>query len=181
MIGATPASPTLIILCGLPFSGKTTLGRVLSNGIGAVHLEMDRIVVEQGGSFEPGGLSNEVWIAAYKEGHRRLDRLLAAGRPVVWDAVSFRWSHREKLRRMASQHGVRSYLIWLDILLPEINRRRVANQLSRSRGDVADADFAMVANGFQPPRAEEGAVRYDPMKDSIPMLIDRLNVFTIPA
>jgi hypothetical protein len=59
-----------------------------------------------------------------------------------------------------------------------ITRQRDANRLSRTRGDVADADFRMVADGFQPPRAEEGAVRYDPTAVSLPTLIDRLDLLT---
>lgn len=175
MRGATPAPPVLVMLCGLPFSGKSTLGRTLSNALGAVHLEIDQIVISQGGSFEVGALANPVWVAAYKEGHWRLDEFLAAGRPVIWDAVSFRWSHREKLRRLASQHGARSHLIWLDVPLAEIGKRRAANRISGARGDVPDANFALVADGFQPPRADEAAVRYNPATESIAKLIARLD------
>lgn len=151
MSGMKPVPPALMILCGLPFSGKSTLGRALSDAIGADHVEIDQIVISQGGSFTSGPLSNIVWVAASKEGHQRLDRLLATGRSVIWDAVSFRWSHREKLRRLASQHDAHSHLIWLDVPLAEIGRRRTANRISGARGDVPDADFALVADGFQPP------------------------------
>lgn len=178
MNGARSASPVLIMLCGLPFSGKSTLGRTLSDAIGAVYLELDQIVISQGGRFEDGPLPTAVWIAAYQEGHRQLGAFLEAGRSVVWDAVSFRWSHREKLRRMAQQHGVSTRLVWLDIPLIEISRRRAANRLLRARGDVADADFAMVAEGFQTPRADEGAVRYDPAQNPLPELIESLNLVT---
>lgn len=178
MSGIKPCAPAVMVLCGLPFSGKSTLGRALSDATGAVHVEIDKIVISQGSNFTSGTLSSTVWVAAYREGHRRLDELLATQGSVIWDAVSFRWSHREKLRRLASQHDARCKLIWLDIPLAEIGRRRNENRLSGARADVPDAEFAMVADGFQPPRADEGAVRYDPLTDSIPLLLDRLDVYT---
>jgi predicted ATPase len=35
-----PSKPTLYILCGLPFSGKTTLARALADRCGFVHTEV---------------------------------------------------------------------------------------------------------------------------------------------
>ena len=178
MTPALASAPRLIVLCGLPFSGKSTLGRRLADELGLVHLELDQIMASQGVDLSAGAISNAVWITGYREGHRQLDRLLVARRSVVWDAVSFRWSHREKLRRMAKQHGASIHLIWLDIPLADVAQRRAANRLRPVRGDVADADFAMVADGFQPPRAEEAAVRYDPPTNTIANLIERLGVLS---
>ncbi|MDQ3168330.1 MAG: ATP-binding protein, partial [Chloroflexota bacterium] len=130
--------------------------------LGLRHVEVDAIVRDQGGTFGPDPLPRVAWVEAYREGHRRLGDLLAGGEPAVWDAVSFRWSHREALRRLATRSGRTSRLVWVDPAGAEIGRRRAENRLVPRRGDVPEAEFAGVAAGFQAPRPEEGATRYDP-------------------
>ena len=154
--------PGLVVLCGLPFAGKSTLARDLAARLGMRHVEIDAIVREQGGRFGPDPLPRAAWVAAYREGHRRLGELLARDEPAVWDAVSFRWSHREALRRLATRAGRASRLVWVDPSAAEIARRRLENRVVPRRGDVPEAEFAGVVAGFQAPRPEEGATRYDP-------------------
>jgi predicted kinase len=48
----------LIVVCGLPATGKTTLSRVLARGLGAVHLRIDTIeqaIVRAGAAGHPLG------------------------------------------------------------------------------------------------------------------------------
>ncbi len=174
-------APDLIVLCGLPFSGKSTLARDLAARLGMRHVEVDAIVREQGGTFGPNPLPRQAWVAAYREGHRRLAEILAGGEPTVWDAVSFRWSHREALRRLAARAGRTSRLVWVDPAAMEIARRRADNRLVRRRGDVPEAEFAGVAAGFQAPRPEEGATRYDPAMMSVEELIAILTTLDDPV
>ncbi len=174
-------TPGLIVLCGLPFAGKSTLARDLASRLGMRHVEVDAIVREQGINFGPAPLPREAWVTAYREGHHRLRDLLAGGTPAVWDAVSFRWSHREALRRLATRQGWTSWLVWIAPPAAEIARRRVDNRLVPRRGDVPEAEFAGVAAGFQPPRPDEGATRYDPAMMSVEELIAILTTLDHPV
>lgn len=175
---AGEASPDLIVLCGLPFAGKSTLARDLAARLGMRHVEVDAIVREQGGTFGPDPLPRAAWVTAYREGHRRLGHLLAGGTPAVWDAVSFRWSHREALRRLATRQGRTSHLVWVSPPGVEIARRRAENRLVPRRGDVPEAEFAGVAAGFQAPRPDEAATRYDP---AMMTLDDLITILTEPG
>jgi predicted kinase/catechol 2,3-dioxygenase-like lactoylglutathione lyase family enzyme len=148
-------------MCGLPFAGKSTLARALATRLGAVHLELDAINVERGLGRGGAPLSDADWAATYREGRRRLEDHLAAGHSVVYDAVSFRWAHREQLRRIARRHGAAATVVHVAPPVAEIGRRRRANRARPTRGDVRPKDFALVAQGFQPPRPEEATLVYD--------------------
>jgi len=159
--GGTVVVPRLLILCGLPFAGKSTLARALAAALGAVHLELDAVNRERGLGLDGSPISRSAWTATYREGRRRLEGHLAAGRTVVYDAVTFRWAHREQLRRVARRHGASATVVWVATPVAEIGRRRRANREHRTRRDVRPADFALVAGGFEPPRADEAALVYD--------------------
>lgn len=161
-------------MCGLPFAGKSTLARALAARLGAVHLELDAINAERGLGRRGAALSNAEWAATYREGRRRLENHLAAGRSVVYDAVSFRRAHREQLRRVARRHGASAAVVHLATPVAEIGRRRRANRDRPTRGDVRPEDFALVAEGFQAPGPDEDAVTYDDPSVPPDLWADRL-------
>ncbi len=159
--GVEDTPPRLVVLCGLPFAGKSTLARALAPTLGAVHLELDAVNSERGLGRDGVPISRAQWVATYREGRRRLEDHLAAGRTVVYDAVTFRWAHREQLRRVARRHGADGVVVWVATPVAEIGRRRRANRERPTRRDVRPEDFALVARGFEPPRPEEAALVYD--------------------
>lgn len=165
-VAAAPASsgrrPHLIALCGLPFSGKSTLARALASRLGLVHVEVDQILRERGVDLAGEPISRDAWIAAYREAHHRLETLLAANRSVVHDATSFRRVQRHRLRRIAAQHGAGFTLVHVDVSVAEALVRRARNRRTGERGDVRDEDFAQVVADWQEPDAEEAAIRYNP-------------------
>ncbi|MDP9370345.1 MAG: ATP-binding protein [Chloroflexota bacterium] len=155
-------SPRLLIMCGLPFSGKSTLARELAARLRFVHLELDAVNVERGAGLDGGVITREDWLAAYRESYRRLDGLLNEGCSVVFDATNFRRAHRERLRRAARRAGAVAMVVYLDMPESETRDRLLRNRAAPLRYDVRDEDFAQVAVGFQPPGEDENVVRCDP-------------------
>ncbi|MDP9371911.1 MAG: ATP-binding protein [Chloroflexota bacterium] len=160
------ARPRLLILCGLPFAGKTTLARELEQRRGFARVEIDAINAERGVWDDRHGMSPEEWDETYRESYRRLEAPLRKGRSVIYDATNFTREQRDRPRAIAARHGVPATVIYLDVPEAEARRRWQRNREAGLRADVRDEDFALVVGAFEPPAGDEAAVRYDP---SVPL------------
>ena len=92
----------LIVLSGLPGSGKTTLARALSDASGAVHLRLD--TVEQA-LVESGRETRPVSPAGYHVLRALAGDLLRQGHTVVADSVNPLTVTREAWRQVAREAG----------------------------------------------------------------------------
>jgi predicted kinase len=102
----------LFILCGLPFSGKSTLARAMAEYLDIVHIELDSVHGERGIDLKGEPPTREDWIEAYRRSFRRLDKVLAERHSVVFDATSYRRVHRQRLARIASKYDVPATIIY---------------------------------------------------------------------
>src|SRR5215212_10518349 len=110
-----PMTQHLFLLCGLPFSGKSTMGRALETQLGIVHIEVDRHHLDRDGAFPERRVQRPEWISAYRAAYAQVEAALDAGKSVVFDAVSFRRVQRDRIRRIAMKHGIQMTIIYLDI------------------------------------------------------------------
>jgi predicted kinase len=157
--------PHLFILCGLPFSGKSTLARAMTERLDIVHIELDSVHGERGLDLKGEPPSREDWIEAYRRSFRKLDKVLAQGNSAVFDATSYRRIHRQRLGRIAARHGVSTTIIYLDVDETEAKRRRDENRATNERPNVRDDDFALVSGEMQLPSLDENPVIYHPTDD----------------
>ena len=153
--------PVVYVLCGVPFAGKSTLARAMAARLGAVHLEIDVVVRELDLGGEGGHLARAAWVAAYREAQRRLDRLLADGRSVVYDATNFRRLMRARVRAIVAARGADAVTVLVVPPPAEVAAQRARNRREPTRPDVPETAFTEVAAGFQPPMPDEEAVAYD--------------------
>jgi len=65
------------------------------------------------------------------------------------------------VRAIAEKCGVPSQVIYVDVPENVARARLQQNRKTLLRYDVRDDDFALVADNFQPPTAEENVLRYD--------------------
>jgi predicted kinase len=157
--------PHLFILCGLPFSGKTTLARTMAERLDVVHIELDSVHGERGVDLKGEPPSREDWIEAYRRSFRKLDEVVANGNSAVFDATSYRRVHRQRLGRIAARYGVSTTIIYLDVNEDEAKRRRDENRGTNERPNVRDDDFALVSGEMQLPSPDEYPVIYHPTYD----------------
>src|SRR5688572_29891962 len=109
------AGPSLVVLCGLPGTGKSTVAGTLAGRIGAAYVSSD-IVRKQLAGLDPrthaGAADREGLYApgmterVYAELRRRADEHLAAGRAVVVDAMHGFASERAAALAVAAARGV---------------------------------------------------------------------------
>jgi len=151
---------TLYIMCGLPFSGKTTLAHALASECGLVHLDLDALARAKS-LFPEDGINDEQWGYIFGEIYQQVAALLASGESVVVDAVNFDKAGRERFRTIAQQRGSSVYVIYINLPIQEIEQRRQANQANTQRPPVRDKDFVELATEFEVPTIEENLLIYD--------------------
>lgn len=148
--------PRLVLLCGLPASGKTTLARELADAYGAVRLNPDEwesaLDVDPFDEAFQARLEAQFWELA--------QRLLVLGTSVVLEWGFWARSERDEKRRAARTLGVPVELCFLDAPYEELVRR-VATRHAAGGIAITENHMERYRRIFQPPTDDELAL-YDP-------------------
>ncbi|MEW6722506.1 MAG: AAA family ATPase [Candidatus Micrarchaeota archaeon] len=122
----------LIIVCGLPGSGKTTLARALARNLGGVHVSSD---LTRKRLFPKPAYSEDEKARVYGEMASECEKALREGRDVIVDATFHKKAVRERFLAMDAK------VFTILCILPEGNvEERLAR---RKRGGPSDADFGV--------------------------------------
>ena len=149
----------LYLLCGLPFSGKSTLARQLAQRLSGTVVSFDAINYERGLGFAgEREVSPAEWDETYGLARSRVAALLRSGRDVILDDVMGFAQARRDFRELASASGGETVVVYIDVSVQELWRRRRANIVLRERPDVQPEILERVAALFEPPTAAEGVL-----------------------
>jgi predicted kinase len=147
------SSTRLVLICGLPASGKTSLARQLASQIPAIRLDKDDWTRQ---------LGHDVWDDEFRV---RLEaqlwaltlELLARGQSVILE-----WGHWARVERDDKRLGARALgvgveLHYLDVPLDELieRARRRTESGEWSASPMTRTHFERWATVFQPPDEEE--------------------------
>jgi predicted kinase len=155
-------SARLVLICGLPASGKTTLARELARRIPAIRLNKDHWTTQ---------LGHDVWDDEFRV---RLEaqlwaltqQLLAQGQSVILE-----WGHWARIERDEKRLGARALgvgveLHYLDVPLEEliarVERRNASGEWTAS--PITRAHLEQWAATFQAPGEEELRLFDDPSR-----------------
>jgi predicted kinase len=146
-------------MCGLSFSGKTTLARAVARLVGAEYVGLDDINEERG--LHGGeGIPAEEWERTSAIAVERVGRLLDAGGDVVLDdTLCFRWL-RERYAASAGRHTAQFVIIYVSTPLPEIYRAMAQSDVAQ-RNPIRPDVFEMHARCFEHPTVDEQPLVYD--------------------
>ena len=150
MIEGTTKQPRLVLLCGLPASGKTTLARELAETYGAVRLNADEWKLALG--IDPFDEDLRVRLETQLLALAR--RLLTLGTSVILEWGFWARSERDELQEVARSLGSAVELRFLEVPYDDLVQRVVER--------TADGGIPITASHmeryrviFQPPTDEE--------------------------
>jgi predicted kinase len=131
------AAPVLVMVGGLPSSGKSHFSRRLASRYPLAHLDSDALRRALFGQPSHSVAENRRLFDAC---HYVLDSLLRAGIPTIFDATNLREEHRRQVYRIADKRGAKLILVWLEAP-PALIRQRLERRAHRADPeDVSDAD-----------------------------------------
>ncbi|MFA5349608.1 MAG: AAA family ATPase, partial [Candidatus Paceibacterota bacterium] len=125
----------LILVCGLPGSGKTTLSQELSGRINGISLNTDSIREEL---FETRTYSKQEKEKVYEKLLECSQKNLENEKNVVVDATFYKKELREKFISLANKLGKKSYLIYCFL-----DEEKTKIRLQNRKNDKSEADFSV--------------------------------------
>jgi predicted kinase len=119
----------LVVLCGLPGVGKTSIAEIVAARTRSVHLSIDAVEESLLACGLPSGW--QVGVAAYEASRAMVEQNLRIGHDVVVDAVNDSDEARQTWRTAASRTGARLEFVHLMISDAQEHERRL---VGRDRG-----------------------------------------------
>ena len=151
----------LYIMCGLAFSGKSTLARKIAEYTGSRLIAFDKLWVEKE-KEQPITKGDEGWRFIRKVAQDEIANTLKEGQSVVYDDNNIRLEHREELREIARGFGVNSIVIYLNTPMELIRERELANKTTGERHKVEPENFQKVVEQLEVPSSNENVLEFTP-------------------
>lgn len=136
--------PVLVVVFGLPGTGKTTFAESLSAHLHIPHFNTDKIRTEMGlrGRYDPATKAR-----VYDYLLQRAEAELQSGNRVILDGTFYLKGLRQRLRALAGRYRAR--ISWIEISAGE---QTIAERVSQTR-PYSEADlaaYARVKKAFEP-------------------------------
>ena len=153
---------TLLIFCGIPFSGKTTLATKLACDLNYQRIDLDEIKFELfGSSIQDDVIPQSGWDSIYQKMYQMIRETLSQGLGVIHDTGNFTIYERGLISQIAK--GLQIPIITVFIHTPvEVARNRLLeNRQSKKRFDVTDEAFESSCKEMEIPRNSENSLIFD--------------------
>lgn len=157
--------PTLILMMGLPGSGKSYTSRHTAESLGAAHISYNRI---QEQLFESPTFDKNETLIITNLMSMMTEEYLKLGVSVIFDMGLNRFNERRTMRELARKYDAIPVLLWLQIdqetarLRAKVKDKRKADD--KFTAPVSNEVFDSLVQVFQQPRNEDYVVisgKYD--------------------
>ena len=150
---------TLIVICGLSFSGKSTLATAITRKLGYEEIDVDDV----GAKLYKLNINDERlkdldWDRVYDEADRQIEARLRSGATVVDASRNFTKQERDRAQEVAKRSNGQLVTIFVDTPVEIARQRRLSNKTSQSRRDITDKQFEEIVQVMQPPTEDERAL-----------------------
>ena len=132
------AHPALIIVSGLPGTGKSYFCRKLGEKIDLVILESDSL---RRRLFPAPSYSKEESTQLFRACHGLVEELLRKGVSVALDATNLEEHNREQLYHIADQSGVRLVVVRMEAPVEVVQERLERRSRREDQSDHSEADW----------------------------------------
>jgi predicted kinase len=135
----------LVIVCGLPGSGKSTLSGLIAKEYSVVHLNSDSIRKKL---FEKPEYTKAEKRIVYGEMRKQAAKLIQEGKDVILDATFYKKDFRDMMRDLSDGEA-----FVIRCILSEEETKRRLDKRQRERASPSDADYRVykdVKSEFEP-------------------------------
>jgi predicted kinase len=103
----------LIIICGLSFAGKTTLGQALAERLGYEQVDVDDTKTTlYGPEVKDEELTRAEWERIYAETDKQIIDHLRSGATVIDASRNFTRAERKHIKKLVNSHGYEVVIIY---------------------------------------------------------------------
>lgn len=173
MLNMNSSTQKLIILCGIPFSGKTHFAQHLEKAKNYKRVDLDEIKFElYGTSILDHDIDSVGWDTIYQEMYARIKRYLDHGHTVIHDTGNFSIYERGLINKIALDMNIPFVTIFINTDKEIARKRLIENRKSKKRFNVTSVDFENSVNEMERPTEQENPLTYAPQKYSITEFIE---------
>ena len=157
VISASP--PTLFVLCGLPYSGKTYVARQILAATECRYVSIDEILERLGYDWEANRLPDaDGWKNVFQISYDESDHALQGGKSVLYDSTNHTKASRDVLREVAKKAGSDARIIFLDTPADVVRGRWERNKTTRERFVLSQALLEQTINALERPMVDEDVI-----------------------
>lgn len=152
----------LYIMCGVAFSGKSTLAKKIAEAKKAVLISQDELWFKKKAELNLDPDSDEDWNMVLQLSIAAVKEKLLDGLSVVFDDISLKYKDREGLRNLAKEFGVEAVVIFLNIPRNIQQERQTKNTETKERHEVPENLIAWGWEELEIPREDENTFEFKP-------------------